>query len=171
MEKPQLPSIKLVLGDLSMPAYCSSSQSTVLKSRHSTHTHHVRSLSYPYLPPLKHRSAAASQHRRSTSAPATAGPTSEASFIKDIKGPNSVKREEVAVDRYKCTYCQKGFSRPSSLRIHVYSHTGEKPFDCPEPGCGRKFSVQSNMRRHLRIHQHFISPIKSQVRVVNPSSV
>ncbi|KAI8085431.1 hypothetical protein BDF21DRAFT_307881, partial [Thamnidium elegans] len=53
--------------------------------------------------------------------------------------------------RYVCPYCYKKFSRPSSLRIHTYSHTGEKPFVCTEPGCGRHFSVQSNMRRHLRV--------------------
>ncbi|CAG8550923.1 16896_t:CDS:2 [Acaulospora morrowiae] len=56
-------------------------------------------------------------------------------------------------NRYQCPYCSKRFSRPSSLRIHTYSHTGEKPFICTEPGCGRKFSVQSNMRRHLRVHR------------------
>uniref|UniRef100_A0A1D1XNG1 Zinc finger protein C25B8.19c n=1 Tax=Anthurium amnicola TaxID=1678845 RepID=A0A1D1XNG1_9ARAE len=56
-------------------------------------------------------------------------------------------------NRYQCPYCSKRFSRPSSLRIHTYSHTGEKPFVCTEPGCGRKFSVQSNMRRHLRVHR------------------
>ncbi|CAO3676143.1 unnamed protein product [Umbelopsis vinacea] len=55
--------------------------------------------------------------------------------------------------RYACPYCQKLFSRPSSLRIHTYSHTGEKPFQCLHPGCDRKFSVQSNMRRHLRVHK------------------
>ncbi|KAG2171741.1 hypothetical protein INT43_008121 [Umbelopsis isabellina] len=55
--------------------------------------------------------------------------------------------------RFKCPYCQKSFSRPSSLRIHTYSHTGEKPFQCLHPGCDRKFSVQSNMRRHLRVHR------------------
>ncbi|KAI8344951.1 hypothetical protein BD560DRAFT_411764 [Blakeslea trispora] len=55
--------------------------------------------------------------------------------------------------RYTCPYCYKKFSRPSSLRIHTYSHTGEKPFVCTEPGCGRHFSVQSNMRRHLRVHR------------------
>ncbi|KAI8646092.1 hypothetical protein BD408DRAFT_360205 [Parasitella parasitica] len=55
--------------------------------------------------------------------------------------------------RYVCPYCHKKFSRPSSLRIHTYSHTGEKPFVCIEPGCGRHFSVQSNMRRHLRVHR------------------
>lgn len=56
-------------------------------------------------------------------------------------------------NRYICPYCSKGFSRPSSLRIHTYSHTGEKPFVCSEDGCGRRFSVQSNMRRHLRVHK------------------
>ncbi|ORZ19458.1 hypothetical protein BCR42DRAFT_291154, partial [Absidia repens] len=55
--------------------------------------------------------------------------------------------------RYMCPYCQKRFSRPSSLRIHTYSHSGEKPFICPEIGCGRRFSVQSNQRRHLRVHR------------------
>jgi uncharacterized Zn-finger protein len=54
--------------------------------------------------------------------------------------------------QYHCTFCQKKFMRPSSLKIHIYSHTGEKPFHCSYPGCRRKFSVQSNMRRHLRVH-------------------
>ncbi|KAJ7924994.1 hypothetical protein B0H13DRAFT_1977090 [Mycena leptocephala] len=44
----------------------------------------------------------------------------------------------------------QSFSRPSSLKIHLNSHTGEKPFVCPVDGCGRSFSVLSNMRRHAR---------------------
>ncbi|KAI8381052.1 uncharacterized protein BYT42DRAFT_545006 [Radiomyces spectabilis] len=63
-----------------------------------------------------------------------------------------------SLNRYTCPYCQKAFSRPSSLRIHTYSHTGEKPFACPEEGCGRRFSVQSNMRRHQRVHSKARSP-------------
>lgn len=63
------------------------------------------------------------------------------------------KRRAPPSKKYHCTYCSKGFSRPSSLRIHTYSHTGERPFECPEEGCNRKFSVQSNMRRHLRVHR------------------
>ncbi|MCJ1430549.1 hypothetical protein MMC29_008467 [Sticta canariensis] len=53
-------------------------------------------------------------------------------------------------DRYVCQTCNKAFSRPSSLRIHSHSHTGEKPFKCPHNGCGKAFSVRSNMKRHER---------------------
>jgi hypothetical protein len=53
-------------------------------------------------------------------------------------------------DRYICPTCSKAFSRPSSLRIHSHSHTGEKPFKCPHAGCGKAFSVRSNMKRHER---------------------
>ncbi|KAI8341187.1 hypothetical protein BC941DRAFT_416071 [Chlamydoabsidia padenii] len=54
--------------------------------------------------------------------------------------------------KYHCPECTKSFSRPSSLRTHMYSHTGEKPFACPYTDCNRTFSVQSNMRRHIRVH-------------------
>ncbi|KAE9975847.1 hypothetical protein EG328_002957 [Venturia inaequalis] len=53
-------------------------------------------------------------------------------------------------DRYICQTCNKAFSRPSSLRIHSHSHTGEKPFKCSHTGCGKAFSVRSNMKRHER---------------------
>ncbi|GAA6028280.1 hypothetical protein JCM8097_006954 [Rhodosporidiobolus ruineniae] len=68
--------------------------------------------------------------------------------------------QEAAVNepgRYICPHCSKRFARPSSLRIHMHSHTGEKPFSCPL--CDRAFSVQSNLRRHLKIHKGGAVPV------------
>jgi uncharacterized Zn-finger protein len=36
----------------------------------------------------------------------------------------------------------------------MYSHTGEKPFACEVEGCGRHFSVVSNLRRHKKVHKN-----------------
>lgn len=64
--------------------------------------------------------------------------------------PSSASAFPQSQDRYICQTCNKAFSRPSSLRIHSHSHTGEKPFKCPHQGCGKAFSVRSNMKRHER---------------------
>ncbi|KAJ7282999.1 hypothetical protein C8J57DRAFT_1297240 [Mycena rebaudengoi] len=67
-------------------------------------------------------------------------------------GPPEASTSATSLSKYECNYCGKGFTRPSSLKIHLNSHTGEKPFVCPVDGCGRSFSVLSNMRRHARVH-------------------
>ena len=55
--------------------------------------------------------------------------------------------------KHKCKVCDKRFTRPSSLQTHMYSHTGEKPYACEAEGCGRHFSVVSNLRRHRKVHK------------------
>ena len=55
--------------------------------------------------------------------------------------------------KHKCKVCDKRFTRPSSLQTHMYSHTGEKPYACEVDGCGRHFSVVSNLRRHRKVHK------------------
>ncbi|KAF7318561.1 hypothetical protein HMN09_00366400 [Mycena chlorophos] len=59
--------------------------------------------------------------------------------------------------KHACPQCAKRFNRPSSLRIHVNTHTGATPFRCPYPNCGRAFNVNSNMRRHYRNHSAALS--------------
>ncbi|KAG6850939.1 hypothetical protein H0H93_005808 [Arthromyces matolae] len=72
--------------------------------------------------------------------------------MRSVSRDDEDRRSGVSASKYECSYCGKGFNRPSSLKIHLNSHTGAKPFVCPVESCGRSFSVLSNMRRHARVH-------------------
>ncbi|KAI0267326.1 hypothetical protein BC834DRAFT_870921 [Gloeopeniophorella convolvens] len=72
--------------------------------------------------------------------------------------PTAADRQSDGGRRHACPHCAKRFNRPSSLAIHVNTHTGDKPFKCPFPGCGREFNVNSNMRRHYRKHLTSAAP-------------
>ncbi|KAI9495307.1 hypothetical protein BDB00DRAFT_870459 [Zychaea mexicana] len=119
--------------------------------------------SFPPIPPLDASTSTSTTASTSCISPTAEDYESEGSRDEEVNTPtamsampnhsNNATSSTATATKYKCAYCSKGFSRPSSLRIHIYSHTGEKPFDCPEPGCGRRFSVQSNMRRHMRVHR------------------
>ncbi|ELR03163.1 hypothetical protein VC83_04833 [Pseudogymnoascus destructans] len=70
-----------------------------------------------------------------------------------MMGQFSSKVSSSTQKKHKCKVCDKRFTRPSSLQTHMYSHTGEKPFACEVEGCGRHFSVVSNLRRHRKVHK------------------
>uniref|UniRef100_A0A3P9HRN4 C2H2-type domain-containing protein n=1 Tax=Oryzias latipes TaxID=8090 RepID=A0A3P9HRN4_ORYLA len=97
--------------------------------------------------------------------------TKKASLIRDLKqSPKGNRRSTVKsgessilfschVDKeitesdkihYVCKECGKRFGYWSLFRIHMRTHTGEKPFSCQE--CDKSFSQKSNLNTHMRSH-------------------
>ena len=65
-----------------------------------------------------------------------------------VAGPSSAYA--AAPSRPACPTCNKVFSTPYKLRVHIRSHTEEKPFKCDV--CSAEFSQKSNLNRHIRAH-------------------
>uniref|UniRef100_A0A8C7N6K9 C2H2-type domain-containing protein n=1 Tax=Oncorhynchus kisutch TaxID=8019 RepID=A0A8C7N6K9_ONCKI len=51
---------------------------------------------------------------------------------------------------YHCSVCGKGFFSNNLLKVHIHIHTGEKPFECDQ--CGKRFSQKSHLKYHERVH-------------------
>ena len=93
----------------------------------------------PLQPPKPESNAYWISHTRSLSVSTSSSQESQSGSESPVK---AVKKTHL------CGICHKTFERPSTLKTHMNSHTGLKPYKCLNLNCTRRFSVRSNMRRH-----------------------
>ncbi|BFF90644.1 zinc finger protein 585A [Drosophila madeirensis] len=92
-------------------------------------------------------------------------------FLKDKQGPKQVpqqpsanadqpqtktitRRSKQKGEQFPCTDCDKVFNHSWMLVAHQRTHTGERPYVCPEPKCLKSFADRSNLRSHQRTKGH-----------------
>ncbi|KAA8580968.1 zinc finger protein PLAG1 [Etheostoma spectabile] len=53
---------------------------------------------------------------------------------------------------FSCQECQKAFNSLEKLKVHSYSHTGERPYRCSHPDCTKAFVSKYKLLRHMATH-------------------
>ncbi|KAJ7277417.1 hypothetical protein C8J57DRAFT_1581895 [Mycena rebaudengoi] len=133
-----LPSIREILPDQLKPRQ----QVKLPQQRHYVSQLHESTPKHPY--------SFASVPTSCDKSPSTSAHEPECSGVSSEDGGEGYAND--GGKKHVCPTCGKRFNRPSSLKIHLNTHSGITPYACPFPSCGRQFNVNSNMRRHYRNH-------------------
>ena len=71
-------------------------------------------------------------------------------IVPTTKPPSKTRVRQSGNERVPCPTCGKTVSCNATLKDHMRTHTGDRPFVCSE--CGFAFAQRSNLRMHKRLH-------------------
>ncbi|CAH8611401.1 unnamed protein product [Schistosoma bovis] len=79
--------------------------------------------------------------------------SSQAEYL-HVTDDKNTQRPVGRVKRFKCPMvnCQMSFHSRFNQMEHIRTHTGERPFTCPEPHCTSTFKRRRDLRDHWSMH-------------------
>ena len=77
-------------------------------------------------------------------------PLAEGEIRPPRKPPMNMKRKRPRLD---CSHCPKSFYSVEQHRVHEAEHTGQKPYICQYPDCGKGFGSKFKYWRHSLVHE------------------
>ncbi|KAI3364596.1 hypothetical protein L3Q82_011381 [Scortum barcoo] len=92
--------------------------------------------------------------QKSPSLPSSFGQYSQSGLEPGEEGYSKKEQKPKKPGKYICHYCGRACAKPSVLKKHIRSHTGERPYPCVP--CGFSFKTKSNLYKHRKSHAHAI---------------
>uniref|UniRef100_A0A8C9Z2V6 Transcription factor HIVEP2-like n=1 Tax=Sander lucioperca TaxID=283035 RepID=A0A8C9Z2V6_SANLU len=93
-------------------------------------------------------------HGKSTSSPEVQQQCSHSGMDQLSEAMCKVEQKPQKPGKYVCDYCGRACAKPSVLKKHIRSHTGERPYPCVP--CGFSFKTKSNLYKHRKSHAHSV---------------
>lgn len=100
-----------------------------------------------------HSSGSAS-HVKSAASPEVPQQCAHAGMDQPSEMIGKVEQKPQKPGKYVCDYCGRACAKPSVLKKHIRSHTGERPYPCIP--CGFSFKTKSNLYKHRKSHAHSV---------------
>lgn len=85
----------------------------------------------------------------------TRSPNETCSLHKRKKSSNLKKKSNInaakgTLQRHKCDSCEYVTKYKSTLKLHVFKHTGERPFGCNH--CEKQFMAKESLQHHMKVY-------------------